>query len=235
MSALNLRSTSPCPVLPAVSVSAAETLSAGAPFSMSMTHLHSHATSPVRADRICPQEAVPAVAPGVTAVFTLDPDLRVESMNAAAALLVRQNIVAARPFATRDHELNSKMRRWLRNAAAEAELRLRYRDGQGDFSVTASRADVLDAPGVSTRFVVLVQEEAAAIDRKLAKVARDHGLTHAEQRVAERILAGENTILAARRLGVAPATVRTHLQRIMAKTDTHRQSEFACLVARYVQ
>jgi len=202
---------------------------------MSMIHLHSDTTSPARANRFCPQETLPAVAPGATAVFTLDAELRVESMNAAAALLTRNGIIAASPFATRDRELNGKMRRWLRSSTAEAELRLCYHDSRSSFSVIASRAASLEASDASPRFVVLVQEEAAAIDRKLARVARDHGLTNAEQRVAERILAGENTILAARRLGVAPATVRTHLQRIMAKTDTHRQSEFACLVARYVQ
>ena len=75
--------------------------------------------------------------------------------------------------------------------------------------------------------------QAGAIDRKLARVARDHSLTGAETRVAARLLLGENTIQVARKLGVAPTTVRTHLQRILAKTDTHRQSEFACLVARY--
>lgn len=202
---------------------------------MSMISLHDHAMPPASAHRACPRESLPAAAHGAIAVFTLGADLQVESLNAAAASLVGKGIVAARPFATRDHELNGRMRRWLRHSASEPELRLCYRSSHGEFSVTASRADLVDSCDSAVRFVVLVQEEAAAIDRKLARVARDHDFTNAEQRVAERILAGENTIVAARRLGVTPATVRTHLQRILAKTDTHRQSEFACLVARYAQ
>ena len=35
-------------------------------------------------------------------------------------------------------------------------------------------------------------------------------------------------------LGVGPATVRSHLKRILAKTGTHRQAEAAALLARSV-
>jgi len=43
------------------------------------------------------------------------------------------------------------------------------------------------------------------------------------------------TTLAAKRLGIAPTTARTHLQRLFAKTGTARQSELVRFVATYVE
>jgi DNA-binding CsgD family transcriptional regulator len=57
------------------------------------------------------------------------------------------------------------------------------------------------------------------------------GLTHAEARVACRIAQGERPAEIARALEVSIATVRTHLQRVLEKTGTHRQSELVrCLL-----
>ena len=166
-------------------------------------------------------------------VFTLDAELRIERMNAAALALTRAGIVSALRFTTRDRDLNSRLQRWSRLATPEAELRLSHHDAGSTFTLAISLAADCSDAAEPAHFVVVMQEQAGAIERKLVKVAQDHGLTNAEQRVAEQILAGQNTIQAARKLGIAPSTVRTHLQRILAKTDTHRQSEFACLVARY--
>ncbi|SFC38305.1 DNA-binding transcriptional regulator, CsgD family [Bosea sp. CRIB-10] len=199
--------------------------------SIAQTYANSSASRP--AYRMPPKQERPAPAADAICVFTLDAELRVERMNAAALALTRTGAISALRFTTRDRELNSRLQRWSRHAAPEAELRLAYRDAGRSFALAISLAQDCNDPHEPARFVVVMQEQAGAIDRKLADVARDHGLTDAETRVAERILTGENTIQAARRLGVAPTTVRTHLQRILAKTDTHRQSEFACLVARY--
>lgn len=177
----------------------------------------------------------PLPAAGAIAVFTLDAELRIERMNAAALALTRTGTVTALRFATRDRELNGRLQRWARFATPEAELRSSYRDGSGSFTLAMSLTEDCSDAAEPACFSVVMQEQAGAIDRKLVHVARDHGLTAAETRVAERILSGENTIQAARRLGVAPSTIRTHLQRILAKTDTHRQSAFACLVARYAR
>ena len=46
---------------------------------------------------------------------------------------------------------------------------------------------------------------------------------------------GLDTIIAAKRLGIAPTTARTHLQRLFAKTGTARQSELVRFVATYVE
>ncbi|MGE7469456.1 helix-turn-helix transcriptional regulator [Bosea sp. NPDC003192] len=183
--------------------------------------------------RLPQQREHATLAAGAICVFTLDAELHVERMNAGALALTRAGIVSALRFATRDRELNSRLQRWCRLATPEAELRLSYRDAGSSLALAISLAEDCNDAAEPVRFVVVMQEQAGAIDRKLADVARDHGLTGAEARVAERLLLGENTIQVARKLGVAPTTVRTHLQRILAKTDTHRQSEFACLVARY--
>ena len=45
----------------------------------------------------------------------------------------------------------------------------------------------------------------------------------------------ERSIIAAKRLGIAPTTARTHLQRLFAKTGTARQSELVRFVATYVE
>jgi DNA-binding CsgD family transcriptional regulator len=189
--------------------------------------------TPHPAYRLPQQREQPALAADSICVFTLDAELRVERMNAAALALTRAGVVSALRFATRDRELNGRLQRWAQLATPEAELRLSYRDAGSSFALAISLAEDCNDAAEPARFVVVMQEQTGAIDRKLADVARDHGLTAAETRVAERLLLGENTIQVARKLGVAPTTVRTHLQRILAKTDTHRQSEFACLVARY--
>jgi DNA-binding CsgD family transcriptional regulator len=49
------------------------------------------------------------------------------------------------------------------------------------------------------------------------------------------IVEGLDTIVAAKRLGIAPTTARTHLQRLFAKTGTARQSELVRFVATYVE
>jgi len=199
---------------------------------MSIAETCSNST-PHPAYRMPQRQERAAPAADAICVFTLDAELRVERMNAAALALTRAGVISALRFATRDRELNGRLQRWARLATPEAELRLSYRDAGSSFTLAISLAEDCNDAAEPARFVVVMQEQAGAIDRKLAHVARDHGLTTAETRVAERLLLGENTIQAARKLGVAPTTVRTHLQRILAKTDTHRQSEFACLVARY--
>lgn len=198
---------------------------------MSIAEIYASRSASRPACRIPQQQ--PAPTANAICVLTLDAELRIERMNAAALALTRAGIISPLRFTTRDRELNNRLQRWARLATPEAELRLSYRDGRSSFALAISLAEDCNDAAEPARFVVVMQEQAGAINRKLADVARDHSLTGAETRVAERLLLGENTIQAARKLGVAPTTVRSHLQRILAKTDTHRQSEFACLVARY--
>ncbi len=67
----------------------------------------------------------------------------------------------------------------------------------------------------------------------LAAVAALFGLTPAEVRVLELMCAGRASAEVAAALGVAEATVRTHVLRLFDKTCTHRQAELVRLVASF--
>ena len=62
-------------------------------------------------------------------------------------------------------------------------------------------------------------EPAAALLRRL------YGLTNTEAEVALRIVRGADLKQISDELSVSVTTVRTHLQHIFDKTDTHRQAE----------
>ena len=57
-----------------------------------------------------------------------------------------------------------------------------------------------------------------------------YGMTATEAAVAGLISKGTGVKAAARKLGIAPSTVRTHLHRVFEKTETRRQAELAHLV-----
>jgi DNA-binding CsgD family transcriptional regulator len=57
-----------------------------------------------------------------------------------------------------------------------------------------------------------------------------YGLTEGEARTAEALLDADRLADVAQKLGVTLATVRTLLQRVFEKTDTHRQSELVRLM-----
>ena len=56
-------------------------------------------------------------------------------------------------------------------------------------------------------------------------------LTQSEARVARELLGGHDVAEIARRTRSSVNTVRTHLARLMAKTETHRQSELVRVLA----
>ena len=67
----------------------------------------------------------------------------------------------------------------------------------------------------------------------LRTLAQTYGLTPAEARVAERLLAGAaNLAEVAASLDVSLATVKTHLSQVFAKTGVSRQSDLVALVHR---
>jgi DNA-binding CsgD family transcriptional regulator len=62
------------------------------------------------------------------------------------------------------------------------------------------------------------------------RLRRLYNLTRSEARLAEMLASGFALPAAARQLGVGQNTVRTHLQRIYSKTDTHHQSGLVALL-----
>jgi DNA-binding NarL/FixJ family response regulator len=65
----------------------------------------------------------------------------------------------------------------------------------------------------------------------MADLRQAFSLSKAEDRVARRILCGEQTKVIAASLGVAEATVHRHVKAILAKTGTRRQTDFVRCVA----
>jgi DNA-binding CsgD family transcriptional regulator len=63
-----------------------------------------------------------------------------------------------------------------------------------------------------------------------AEAMETYGLTPAEKRLMGELLAGRSLKEAAARLAITPVTARNRLAHIMAKTDTHRQSELLQLL-----
>lgn len=66
--------------------------------------------------------------------------------------------------------------------------------------------------------------------RALAAVSEAFGLTPAETRVLERLLAGANIAEASKSLGIVPATTKTHLSRVLSKTGARRQADLLAMV-----
>lgn len=79
--------------------------------------------------------------------------------------------------------------------------------------------------------VFVARRDGAAIPG-LDGFARAFGLSPAESRLLERIVAGETPSEAARALAITLATAKTHLAHLLAKTGTARQADLRALVAR---
>lgn len=80
---------------------------------------------------------------------------------------------------------------------------------------------------------VIVQDPAERRAPPLEAFASLYGLTFAEQKVLEHIAGGEPPQQTADELGVSVTTVKTHLQKIFAKTSTGRQADLIQLLERH--
>lgn len=79
--------------------------------------------------------------------------------------------------------------------------------------------------------VVVVADPSRAEERRRQELRARYALTKTEARFALEIARGQGREVAARRLGIALGTARTHLERIFQKTGTHSQAELARLIA----
>jgi DNA-binding CsgD family transcriptional regulator len=77
--------------------------------------------------------------------------------------------------------------------------------------------------------VVLVDPE-QKLEPPTRLLARVYGLTNAEADVALRVLRGDGLKPICEELSLSMATVKTHLQHVFDKTDTHRQAELVRLL-----
>lgn len=80
--------------------------------------------------------------------------------------------------------------------------------------------------------IVMILREARAMRRSpLHSMEQTFGLTPAESRLLGVLYAGSSVPQAARLLGVASSTARTHLQRVFDKTGVRRQQDLMRVVA----
>jgi DNA-binding CsgD family transcriptional regulator/PAS domain-containing protein len=99
-------------------------------------------------------------------------------------------------------------------------LPLEWRDGRNPLAAL---------PGAAA---VIIQDPATPAAPPMEAFAELYGLTSAEHKVLEHVAEGQPPQETADRLGVSLATVKTHLQKIFAKTNTARQADLISLVAR---
>jgi DNA-binding CsgD family transcriptional regulator len=99
-------------------------------------------------------------------------------------------------------------------------LPLQWRDGRNPLAPLRGAA------------AIFVQDPAEGATPHLQAFATLYGLSGAEERVLERIVTGQTPQEAADELGVSLATVKTHLQKLFAKTGTGRQVELVQLFER---
>ena len=92
----------------------------------------------------------------------------------------------------------------------------------------ASRASAMEP--FAARWAVFVQNPHIAMPLPGEAFGRLYKLTPAELRVAMALAPGLSPEEAAAMLGLRLPTVRTHLQRIYAKTDTNRQIDLVRLM-----
>jgi DNA-binding CsgD family transcriptional regulator len=198
-------------------------------------------------DRITPiamhaRGTAPAAALGDgTAAFVIDRGLKVLVANQAGYALAADGkslSIALGRLRTRNAVLNARLERSIRELGptnGETRLAVTVNGRPCTMMVIA-----LDAPedaahdAVAPHAIILVKEPKADVLCNVETVGQAFGLTVAETRLLKLICEGHGTVAAAKRLGVATTTARTHLARIFSKTETGRQSELVQFVATFV-
>jgi DNA-binding CsgD family transcriptional regulator/PAS domain-containing protein len=99
-------------------------------------------------------------------------------------------------------------------------LPLQWRDGRNPLAAL---------PGAAA---VIIQDPAEGAPPPVEAIGLLYGLTAAERNVLEHVAASHTPQETADRLGVSVNTIKTHLQKIFAKTNTARQADLVRLVAR---
>jgi DNA-binding CsgD family transcriptional regulator len=172
---------------------------------------------------------------GAKPLFIIDADLRVHFSNQGAAALAREGLGGGGRLISADKLFAARLQTWLKRrcaGSAPEEIRL-------SLSMRCGRQIVVDAVHLGGAgmdlFVLTVDDPQRTIDRNVDEVAEACGLTPTEARMLGLIVKGLDTVVAAKKLGIARTTARTHLQRLFAKTGTARQSELVRFVATFIE
>ena len=81
--------------------------------------------------------------------------------------------------------------------------------------------------------MIFLFDEAATPPSLICLITKLYGLTRAESRLAEALLAGQSLEDYGDRAGLTRNTLKTHLRSLFSKTDTARQSELVRRLARF--
>ena len=188
-------------------------------------------------------EATEAALDALTAaVFLLDGTGRLLHLNQAAERIVRAgDILTVRDqrLVAVDKQSQTELARGLSEHTdirrAEPSVALQStRNGHLGMIATLlplnPTSSSLAPTRMPARWAVFVQDPSVATPLPGEAFARLHGLTPAEMRVALALAPGHSPVEAAGELGLAMPTIRTHMQRIFAKTGTNRQTDLLRLL-----
>jgi DNA-binding CsgD family transcriptional regulator len=174
------------------------------------------------------------------AVFLLSASCRILFANPKAEeLLCRRmgllcangRLAAASPALT--HRLQALARAGARPGRGEGEIAGTFELRRGEnypplvvhvVPVAADRATSVFANERPAAAVIVV-DPAAGLAAQIERFAAQFGLTFAETRVLGELIGGTGILAAAAKLNSSESTVRTHANRILAKTGTVRQTE----------
>jgi DNA-binding CsgD family transcriptional regulator len=174
-------------------------------------------------------------------MIIVDTESRVLYVNTAAeailsggdGITVHNNRLHARHPAT-----NNALARGIASASAPGEGAVPRGDTLRCPRTSSTRAYVLhilplnsEPKGVSPRRVLIAVTDTRRETRPDKAVLQSlYGLTCAEANVAVEMLTGQGLPAVADKMFLSVTTVRTHLQRVYDKTDTHRQAELVRLL-----
>lgn len=96
--------------------------------------------------------------------------------------------------------------------------------------VVPLRGERLGLAAPSATAIVFIADPERATPASAAALRRLYSLTAAEARIALALLEADRLAEVGERLGISISTVRTLLQRVFDKTDTHRQAELVRLL-----
>lgn len=160
-------------------------------------------------------------------VVEIDTDGAIVSMNALAKVALREKsrirIVSGRLRAA-DRSVDKRLQGAIEWASYRDDA-MWPRHGALPVVLGGGHGEPVDVCWVVARsqqtFVVMNNETLA--EEQLQAAAAIYGITPAQIRLARLVLAGDDLVGAAAKLGVSVATTRTHMQRMFEKTGVHSQ------------
>jgi DNA-binding CsgD family transcriptional regulator/PAS domain-containing protein len=173
-------------------------------------------------------------------IVIIDTGRRIAQMNSAAekilmagdGLYVQSDQLEALHTAT-NKQLQSGITRACEESPSGARggdsLACRRPSGKRPYVIHTLPLATSDDHSTARALVMIIDPEQAVEPPKMV-LRRLFGLTNSEADVALRVMRGDGLKPISADLALTPATIKTHLQHIFDKTDTHRQAELVRLL-----